>query len=391
MNIFDLIKLSTRMFKARTTRTVLTILGMGVGIGAIMFLVGLGYGIQKTLLETITTADSLLTLDVYPGENSKAVSLADVDNIKQSSGVEMISPVFETMGQMKYNELVSDSKILAVNTDFIKLEGIKIVEGYDINNNELNGVVISNSLAKVFEKEPREMLGSEILIYLQAGTEKVADKNGMKFKIIGFTEKKDILVYINSAVLGEDVSIGEYSRLKVKCNSSAILPTVRGEITEKGFIVSALTDLIRQVDQAFSVIRIILGFFGAIALMVSAIGMFNTMTVALLERTEEIGIMKSIGASNYDILWMFVFESTIMGFLGGVSGILMGFVGGQGFNFIVNFLAQRFGGAATSLLYFPTWFSFFILAVATLVGFFTGVIPARKASATDPLEALRYK
>jgi putative ABC transport system permease protein len=379
------------MFKARTTRTLLTILGMGVGIGAILFLVGLGYGIQKTLLETITTADSLLALDVYPGDGRTVINSSDIDSIKSLDGVEKISPVFETMGQMKYNNLVSDSKILAVDTDFIKLDGIKITQGYDINSNEPNGVVISDSLAKIFEKQPQEMLGSDLILYLPERGEQKTDKIEMHFKIIGFTEKKDILIYMNSQVIDKDVTNLTYTRLKVKCNSSTILPTVREKITENGFIVSALTDLIRQVDQAFGVIRIILGFFGAIALMVSAIGMFNTMTVALLERTEEIGIMKSIGASNYDILWMFVFESTIMGFLGGLSGMFIGFFGGQVFNFLVNFLAQRLGGAATSLLYFPLWFSLFILAVATLVGFFTGVIPARKASATDPLEALRYK
>lgn len=379
------------MFKARTTRTLLTILGMGVGIGAILFLVGLGYGIQKTLLETITTADSLLTLDVYPGEDSRTITRGDIEKIKNIDGVEMISPVTETMGQIKYNNLVSDSKILAVDTEFIKLDGIKLTSGYDINSNEPHGVIISDSLAKIFEKKPQEMLGSHLTIYLSEKAEQKTEKLEMQVKIVGFVEKKDILVYLNGQILNQDAFGFEYSRLKVKCVSSAILSSVREKITQDGFIVSALTDLIRQVDQAFGVIRIILGFFGAIALMVSAIGMFNTMTVALLERTEEIGIMKSIGASDYDILWMFVFESTIMGFLGGVSGIAIGFIGGQFFNFLVNFLAQRLGGAQTTLLYFPLWFSLFILAVATLVGFFTGVVPARKASATDPLEALRYK
>lgn len=379
------------MFKARTTRTLLTILGMGVGIGAILFLVGLGYGIQKTLLETITTTDSLLTLDVYPGEDNSTISFKDIERIKEIDGVKMISPVMETMGQIKYDSLVSDSKILAVDTEFIKLDGVKITSGYDINSNEPNGIVISDSLAKIFEKNPQEMLGSILTIYLPEKIEQKTEKLEIQSKIIGFVEKKDILVYVNAQIFNGAVSNFEYSRLKVKCVSSAVLPLVREKITQDGFIVSALTDLIRQVDQAFGVIRIILGFFGAIALMVSAIGMFNTMTVALLERTEEIGIMKSIGASDYDILWMFVFESTIMGFLGGVSGIAIGFVGGQVFNFLVNFLAQRLGGAQTTLLYFPLWFSLFILAVATLVGFFTGVVPARKASATDPLEALRYK
>lgn len=379
------------MFKARTSRTLLTVLGMGVGIGAILFLVGLGYGIQKTLLETITTADSLLTLDVYPGGENKSISPADVETIANQEGVERVSPVYETMGQMKFDNLVSDSKILAVDPDFNRLDGVKIAEGDDINDDEVNGTVISSSLAKIFEKEPQEMLGGELTLYLPEIGEKKGQKFELKTKIVGFTDKKDILVYMNNKAVDRVVSNLQFSRLKVKCNSSSILPGIREKLTNNGFIVSALTDLINQVDKAFGVIRVILGFFGAIALMVSAIGMFNTMTVSLLERTEEIGIMKSIGASNYDILWMFVFESTIMGFLGGLSGLIIGFIGGQLFNFLVNFLAQRFGGYATSLLYFPGWFLLFILAVATLVGFTTGVIPARRASATDPLEALRYK
>jgi len=364
---------------------------MGVGIGAILFLVGLGYGIQKTLLETITTADSLLTLDVYPGGENKSISPADVETIANQAGVERVSPGYETMGQMKFDNLVSDSKILAVDPDFNRLDGVKIAEGDDINDDEVNGTVISSSLAKIFEKEPQEMLGGELTLYLPEIGEKKGQKFELKTKIVGFTDKKDILVYMNNKAVDRVVSNLQFSRLKVKCNSSSILPGIREKLTNNGFIVSALTDLINQVDKAFGVIRVILGFFGAIALMVSAIGMFNTMTVSLLERTEEIGIMKSIGASNYDILWMFVFESTIMGFLGGLSGLIIGFIGGQLFNFLVNFLAQRFGGYATSLLYFPGWFLLFILAVATLVGFTTGVIPARRASATDPLEALRYK
>jgi putative ABC transport system permease protein len=383
MSIIDLLKLSTRMFKARTSRTFLTILGMGVGIGAILFLVALGFGIQKTLLETITTADSLVTLDVYPGEKMPAISIADIENIKNIAGVEMVSPALETMGQLTYASLVSDSKVKVVDANFLRLDGIKVTGGDSISDANMQGVVISTALAKVFEKTPTEMLGENMQIAIL--------KNKFDFKIVGFVDAKEITVFVNQKALAEEVTPDGFSRLKVKCESSQFMDKLRAQLTDSGFVVSALTDLIAQVDKAFNVIKLILGFFGAIALMVSAIGMFNTMTVTLLERTEEIGVMKSIGASDYDILWMFVFESTIMGFLGGIAGIILGFIGGNIFNLVVNFLAQKLGGEAVALFYFPGWFLFFILVVATLVGFFTGLIPARKASITDPLEALRYK
>ncbi len=99
-----------------------------------------------------------------------------------------------------------------------------------------------------------------------------------------------------------------------------------------------------------------LAFFGVIALIVSAIGMFNTMTVALLERTEEIGIMKSIGASDVDIMMMFISESTIMGFFGGLTGIGLGIITGKIFNLGVNFLANHFGGQSISLFFIPPGF-----------------------------------
>lgn len=131
--------------------------------------------------------------------------------------------------------------------------------------------------------------------------------------------------------------------------------------------------------------------FGIIALLVSAIGMFNTMTIALLERTEEIGIMKSIGASDMTIYIIFVMESTIMGFLGGIFGIVIGSIEGAIFNTLVNLIATHFGGEKVSLFYSPLWFVLTILAFSAFVGFTTGVIPARRAAKTDPLEALRYK
>jgi putative ABC transport system permease protein len=119
--------------------------------------------------------------------------------------------------------------------------------------------------------------------------------------------------------------------------------------------------------------------------------MFNTMTIALLERTGEIGIMKSIGASRSSISIMFITESTIMGILGGIGGVAVGILGGKIFNTLINLVASRFGGQSVDLFYSPMWFVVVIVVFAGFVGLFTGIVPARRASKIDPLDALRYK
>jgi putative ABC transport system permease protein len=135
----------------------------------------------------------------------------------------------------------------------------------------------------------------------------------------------------------------------------------------------------------------VLAVFGGIALTVSAIGMFNTMTVTLLERTAEIGVMRTIGASSRDIVVLFVAEAVIVGFLGGVVGILIGAGIGESLNFVLGLVAKKFGGDAVSLFRYPIGFLVFIALFSGAVGLITGLFPARRAAKINPLDAIRYK
>ena len=169
------------------------------------------------------------------------------------------------------------------------------------------------------------------------------------------------------------------------------LNAVREAIISQGYIVSALSDIIEQANQIFRVVQIVLGLFGIVALIVSAIGMFNTMTIALLERTQEIGIMKALGAANADIWNMFLGESVIIGFFGGLGGVLIGLAAGEAFNYGINLLAGVMGGVKIDLFATPYWFVLFIMIFSTFVGFATGVYPASRAAKINCLDALRYK
>lgn len=404
MRFIDLFKLSTRMFKARTSRTLLTIFGMSVGIGAILFLVSFGYGLQKTLLERITTADSLLTLDVMEAK-SGLVSLNGemIEKIKKIPGTDEISPAFQVSAQGRIDDTSSDLMVKGVKPSFMRLGGIKVAQGEKLSDENKEGVLMSLSSVEIFgikKEESGSIIGKEITFSfliskeenieegLQSNFEKVdSDK---KYKIIGIIDGEEGVVYANSDSLSE-LKIERFSQLKVKCASQAVMGGIRDKILEQGLLVSSLSETVDQANKIFGIMQIILMLFGIIALVVSAIGMFNTMTIALLERTEEIGIMKSIGASDGAVSMMFIMEATIMGFLGGLGGVLLGLLGGQVFNRIINFIAARFGGEAVNLFYSPLWFIATIVIFAAVVGFITGVIPARRASKIDPLDALRYK
>lgn len=412
MRVQDLLKLSTRMFKARTSRTLLTILGMGVGIGAILFLVSLGYGLQNVLLERITTSDALLSLDASPAQAGIIkIDQELITNIEKIEGVVKTSPRLQVTTQVNIDELTSDIETLLIEPSFLEIEGIEAAKGDLVANTKEMGVTISSSLAKIFKKEPEEMLNKEIKLSffipkdsaetteneegeisaLGENVETEAVKVNDSFKIIGYIEQETPIMYVNIKDVKKYTQIPYYSSIKVKCQESTFLDPVKEKLLSIGLVVSSLSETVEQANQVFKVIQIILALFGIIALIVSAIGMFNTMTVTLLERTEEIGIMKSIGVSENDILLMFVFESSIMGFFGGLSGVTLGFLGGKLFNFGLNLLAQKLGGEAISLFYSPLWFVILIVALAAIVGFFTGLIPARRASSIDPLDALRYK
>ena len=126
-------------------------------------------------------------------------------------------------------------------------------------------------------------------------------------------------------------------------------------------------------------------------MLVATIGMVNTMTVSLLERTQEIGVMKVLGVSDGDVKKLFLLEASIIGGLGGISGIIMGVVFSQAFNFLINFLAKNMGGKPVSLFYYPVWFVVGITFSSFVIGVFTGIIPAQRAANMDPINAVKYK
>ena len=402
MLITDIFRLSTRMFRTNRSRTILTILGISVGIGAILFLVSLGYGLQRLILSQITTSESLLSLDVSISDlASLKLDNKAVGSIKDIPGVEKISPLVSLSVQMSVADVSSEIIANFASSDYFNLEGTILKKGnfYSETPENKNKVIISSSALRLFNLDEENCFNKEISFTLfvpnkdKESEDLIRDSVNLTeaFQIVGIIEEENSnYVYLPFSI-SQGLGIEDYSKLKVKVVDKDNLDIVREAIIEKGFMVSALSDIIEQANQIFKVVQIVLALFGTVALIVSAIGMFNTMTIALLERTQEIGIMKAMGASNADIWNMFLGESMIIGFFGGAGGIAVGIVGGELFNYGINFLAGMLGGGKIDLFWTPLWFILLIIIFSTFVGLATGFYPASRAAKINCLEALRYK
>ncbi len=390
MKTKDLLKLSTRVFTARKGRTSLTILGMGIGFGVILFLVTLGYGLQNALIRTITTTGALTALDVTPNvQEGRVLTPAAVEEIKNIEGVAGVETSYDFGARAKFAGTVMDARAAVASPGYIELEGLKIAAGKPLSKDDPKGMVVTSAFGKIAGKNPEELVGQNISFSLTVANGQTAEITG--FTIAGTTESEDTVFYVTDQ---EGLGIGPETapaKLKVRCKSSEVMGSVKDAVSSKGFSVSSLSETVAEVNKLFWILNVALGLFGIVTLAVSAIGMFNTMTVALLERTREIGIMRSIGASKTDILAMFVIESTLMGLCGGIAGLLFGFLSGQIVNLIFNLAASHYGGRTINLFAYPLWFLGAVLASSILIGFATGIGPARRASGLDPLEALKAR
>lgn len=402
MQVADLARLSTRMFKTNPLRTWLTILGMGVGTGAVVVLVGLGFGLQQIILEQIVFGETLLSLGVSAtGARNLVIDDEVIEMFEQQEHILDVAPLARYPALITYKGLTGNLFIQGAEPAYLRYAGITAEAGdvfleEDITNG--NEIMLSPAVLKLFGiEDPDAFVGQEvslrILVPAEDGTDAITEINiEKKFRIKGITKEEGVLnALMMLPELRNYVGIDVYDRAQVRVESSEFLNVTEAWLIEEGYRVTALSKTVEQASKIFQGIQVVLATFGGIALLVSAIGMFNTMTVTLLERTKEIGIMRTIGASPRDIKLLFVSESIVVGFLGGVSGILMGVTLGFVVNILLNVAASQFGGKAVALFSFPIPFLLFIAAFSAGVGYLTGIFPARRASLLNPLDAIRYE
>ena len=402
MRVQDLAQLSTRMFKTNPLRTWLTILGMGVGTGAVVILVGLGFGLQQIILEQIVFGETLLSLGVSAtGAQNLKLTPETVTAFEKKPEVLDAAPLARFPALVTFKGLTGNVFIQGVEPPYLRYAGVSATEGTvftDADAGDTNSVMLSPAVLKLFGiDDPKEFIGQKVSFRLlipaedgtNTNTEVVIDK---EYTVRGITKEEGVLnAMMMLPELRNYVGIEEFERIQVRVDTNDNLPLIEKQLIEEGYRVTALSKTVEQASKIFQGVQAVLATFGGIALLVSAIGMFNTMTVTLLERTKEIGIMRTIGASPNDVKYLFVSESVVVGFMGGVTGVAMGVTLGLTINLFLNVVAGQFGGQSVNLFAFPLGFLTFIIVFSACVGYLTGIFPARRASSLNPLDAIRYE
>lgn len=396
MRIQDTVRLATRMFRTRPARTWLTIAGIGVGFAAVVILVGLGYGLQGILLEKIVFGDALLSLNVItPPSRVIVINKEELENFSRIENVEDVAPLASFNASITYEGLTGSLILNGAEPSYFRYAGVIAAEGRMFEEGERDGIVLSSAVLMLFEAETADVIGKEVSFRVFVPTGEADDVQEVplpkKYKVIGVVEDDAaIFAYMPLSEFTANFAIPYFDKARVKVSDRTFLDTVENEILASGFIVTSLSKTVDQANKIFRGVQVTLALFGGIALVVSAIGMFNTMTVTLLERTKEIGIMRTIGGSPLNIKVMFLMESVLMGFLGGLVGIAMGVGGGLSINLLLNMLAKAMGGASMGLFRFPIPFLLFIAIFSAVMGYVTGLFPSKRAGSLNPLDAIRY-
>lgn len=256
---------------------------------------------------------------------------------------------------------------------------------------------ISAGMLRVFGLTKEKVIGEKFGVSFIIPDGLVPGKSGRlqseqtDFKVMGVIDDTASNYFYFHLADAKKLGVKNYSQLKVINKDQTTVSKVRKEIETSGFRTMSTLDTVAEIEKLFRTIRFVLGLLGTIALAVAALGMFNTMTVSLLERTREVGVMKAMGMLSDDVRELFLAESMIMGVGGGLCGVLLGITGGKFISIILTSISVVKGQGVIDISYVPIFFTAFILLVSFTVGILTGWYPSRRARQISALNALRYE
>jgi putative ABC transport system permease protein len=395
MKMIDIFRIAFSTFVHNKMRTFLTIFGVAIGVGAIVFLLSIGYGLQEITVQEISSIKALTSFNVTSG-NSSIISMNDeaVKQFKNLEGVASVNPGLSVSGQIAFEKSQTDALINIVSAEYADLDAPRIESGELYKSDNDDKIAVTTVVANAFNIKPADLIGKKVKIvaYIaDPANPKNINKVEKEYEISAII-KDAAAAYVYAPIGTIKIPAGtNYSLIKVKATDSKQMLQIKSKLTEMGYKASSLGEKIDQMNQIFNIAKLALFILGAIALVVASIGMFNTLTISLLERTKDIGIMKSLGATDREVYSIFLSESTMISFFGGAAGIAIALILGNVLNLFIAILAARAGGEPVNIFHAPEFFLLIVLGFSIFVGVLTGFYPAKRAAKLNPLDALRYE
>ena len=399
------VKIALDALVANKLRSILTMLGIIIGVGAVIAMVSVGMGVRDKVQSSIDSLGSNLLI-VTPGAasnygvrqaagSSTTLKLADAEAISQEVvGVAAAAPSVAGRYQVVAGNQNWNTSIQGTTPAFLQVRNFAVAGGSFITDQDLQ------------LRERVAVLGATVAENLFPGTNPIGQDiriNNAPFTVIGVLASKgqsaggqdqdDIIIIPITTAQERMMGIDYVQSISVQASSADMMEAVQAGITnllrlrhgieageEDDFTVRNLSSVMETAQEATASITLLLGSIAAISLLVGGIGIMNIMLVSVTERTREIGIRKALGARYANILMQFLVEAVVIGVIGGILGIMVG-IGGA-------YAISALGGIATVITPLPIIVSF---GFAVGIGLFFGLYPARKAALLDPIEALRYE
>ncbi len=408
MNFVQVIREALESLNANKMRAALTMLGIVIGVAAVIAMLAVGTGAQDTILGSISGIGTNL-LFVFQGNlqedipNEELLTMSDVNalgDVFQAPHIQEVAPVIYDTLSVSYAGENATPEVFGVTPEYQSVRNYDLIEGDFVTDENVNGRA---SVALIGPEVADKLFGRRTLI-----TGETIRIDGQPFRVIGVLEAKGggsfgsqdnvIVVPLTTArVRLMERERNEVDVIYVQAIDAESVPIATEEIsqilrnrhqTEVGaddFTVFTQEDFLSVAGTITNVLTIFLGGIAAISLLVGGIGIMNIMLVSVTERTKEIGLRKALGARKADILLQFITESSLLSLFGGIVGILFGWL----ISFVVGEIASASGTPFTpsvglDAVLLATVFS-------TAVGLFFGIYPANRAANLEPVEALRYE
>lgn len=395
MDIREHFRLSINALQANKMRSVLTTLGVVIGVFSVILLVSLGSGLQSYITNQITGLGSNILFILPgkvgggqgPGEGVNKLTLTNVKYLEERlQGIALISPLISKITTVKYsNKSNKSTNIWGVSSSFPDIIKTKIVKGtFFTKSQEGNGSKVA-------------VIGPTVVKNLFPNTDPIGKKitiSGGKYTIIGLSasrgsslgQDQDNIILIPFTAAKKQFSINIANEVFISANSPELVSLVKKRakvilltrLEEDDFTIMGQEQILTTVTNITNVLTIALGGIAAISLVVGGIGVMNIMLVSVTERTKEIGLRKALGARRQDILTQFLLEAVMLSLLGGTIGILLGLG----------------ASAIVAIFFFATvtpWSVILAFLFSVAVGVIFGMTPAIRASKLSPIEALRYE
>lgn len=388
------IELTIKNLLFRKMRTFLTLLGIIIGITAIVALVSIGEGMTKSVTSQFDRlgADKIFVASmVSAGGSGEGLRDKDLNRIKKIPNVKAVIPVFTLVAGSEYKGEEKAIPITGVPSReaekvFSDAQAFRILSGRWIGPGDRRKTTIGFNIhddfyrVKVDVGDKLEIQGNEVEvvgIFADTGDN---DQNNRIF--IDFDYLREIMDK-GDEITSMVVRVNDISKAGVV--SIRIEEALEKNHETSSFMVLTSEQLVKQITDSFKIIQVVFGGIAAVSLIVGGVGIANTMIMNVLERTKEIGIMKATGAQRSHILKMIVVESGIIGIIGGSIGIFIGYVMSLG----INIAAEQYLGANVLSTAVTRELALFALGFAFIIGVLSGLYPAYRASKLDPIVALR--